>query len=487
MNTFTEVSPSATGFRLVCFGRRPDRRRAKKGPVEIYDGTTKDGKPGGRYLTITGQHVEGTPVEICERQEQLAAVYRRELLGEKPSEPAARSAATPTPERKAAAGSLSDEDIIAKAGRAKNRSKFLRLWAGDTSGYPSHSEADGGLCGCLAFFTRDEAQIDRLFRRSGLMRDKWEREDYRTQTIAGALATVTETYKGNGHARTARVVPPAQDVPAGDDSAREKARTGYAIILDYFREKYLPRFRRGAVLFSEALGREVRMGEALAGAPIALVTLLATASDPPRDRTGNVDGSALPRFFFTWARSAWVDMLSSLPEEDQDDEVNELAREEFRAKVAAALHRLESFGYRHRERGEEREEVQRRSLVSWCQLWAKVGPWQGIRSLQLWACLDPGDGRLRIALRKELFATLPGHSELARLSTKRFTVLAEKYDVGIRIGKVKGQRGVELTPEFIAELLAQPGDRDERTHSEESRAGAGEKMCPCVPNEENPK
>src|SRR5262249_39190507 len=79
MNTYSEASPSGTGLRLVAFGRKPDRERSKNGPVEIYDGLTKNGKPGGRYLTFTGHRIEGTPAEVCERQQQLSAIYFREL------------------------------------------------------------------------------------------------------------------------------------------------------------------------------------------------------------------------------------------------------------------------------------------------------------------------------------------------------------------------------------------------------------------------
>ena len=54
----------------------------------------------------------------------------------------------------------------------------------------------------LAFWTGpDPARIDRLFRHSGLMREKWERQDYRDRTITKALADTTEFYspgRGDG-------------------------------------------------------------------------------------------------------------------------------------------------------------------------------------------------------------------------------------------------------------------------------------------------
>ncbi len=37
--------------------------------------------------------------------------------------------------------------------------------------------------------------MDRLFRMSGLMRDKWERDDYRTATLENAVRNTTEFYK----------------------------------------------------------------------------------------------------------------------------------------------------------------------------------------------------------------------------------------------------------------------------------------------------
>ena len=53
----------------------------------------------------------------------------------------------------------------------------------------------------LAFWTQDEAQLDRLFRQSALYReDKWgAREDYRNLTIGKAISSLSETYTPPGH------------------------------------------------------------------------------------------------------------------------------------------------------------------------------------------------------------------------------------------------------------------------------------------------
>jgi primase-polymerase (primpol)-like protein len=86
-----------------------------------------------------------------------------------------------------------DEALIARAHGAANGSKFARLWRGDTSGYDGdESRADLALLSLLAFWcSGDSVRIDRLFRRSGLYRAKWERADYRAASIALACGRRT--------------------------------------------------------------------------------------------------------------------------------------------------------------------------------------------------------------------------------------------------------------------------------------------------------
>src|SRR5215207_6285322 len=90
---------------------------------------------------------------------------------------------------------LTDEEVIRLAGRARNSAKFEALWRGDKSGYESPSEADQAYVSLLAFYTQDDEQLDRLYRRSGLCRQKWlDRPDYRYRTITHALSNLRETY-----------------------------------------------------------------------------------------------------------------------------------------------------------------------------------------------------------------------------------------------------------------------------------------------------
>jgi putative DNA primase/helicase len=92
---------------------------------------------------------------------------------------------------------LDDDSVLARARSARNGERFRALFdESGLCGYASDSEADLALCLLLAFWTgRDVAQMDRLFRRSARMRDKWNRQDYRSRTIGRALDRVKVTWK----------------------------------------------------------------------------------------------------------------------------------------------------------------------------------------------------------------------------------------------------------------------------------------------------
>jgi putative DNA primase/helicase len=180
LNSYTEVSPSGHGLHIWCYGHLPAGRRRKNG-VEMYD--------SGRFLTVTGDHLPDTPADLQERTQQLADLHRRVF-----AEPAHTLMVT-------APVDLSDEVLIQRAMGAKDGAKFRALWNGDTTGYPSQSEADLALCRLLAFWCgNDPARIERLFSQSALgQREKWQtRADYRHETIQTALQSLRETYTG-GH------------------------------------------------------------------------------------------------------------------------------------------------------------------------------------------------------------------------------------------------------------------------------------------------
>jgi hypothetical protein len=183
LNSYAEISPSGTGVHVLIRGTLPPGRN-RKGRFEAYD--------RGRYFTVTGRHLAGTPPSIEFRQDQLERVVMW-VFGSSAAESEnghSTNGFAPTP------NGLTDDELIQKALSASNEERFARLWSGDTGAYGSHSEADLALCGMLAFWTGgDPIRMDRLFRMSGLYREKWERAGYRDGTISEALKGKTEFYQ----------------------------------------------------------------------------------------------------------------------------------------------------------------------------------------------------------------------------------------------------------------------------------------------------
>jgi len=186
LKSYTEVTPSQTGLHILCEGSLPPGGR-RKGAVEMYS--------EGRFFTLTGWHVDGTPATIELRHKPLEDVWAQLFgpKGDQPSEDTGTAASAPTP-------MMPDSIVIMKLSRAKNSEKFIALMEGKWKelGYPSPSEGDLALCGSIRFYTQDPLQIDRLFRQSGMMRPKWDERrrngTYGEQTIRNALAEPHEQY-----------------------------------------------------------------------------------------------------------------------------------------------------------------------------------------------------------------------------------------------------------------------------------------------------
>ena len=186
--SYTESSPSEKGIHILVRGGLPPGPR-RKGRIEMYD--------TGRYFTVTGWHLPGTPETIQDRGAQLEVIHR-ELFGEQKL--SNQGGATQS------GNELSDDALIEKITGSKQGEKFGLLWSGDwLEHYPSQSEADLALCEILAFWTgKDHERINRIFRQSALYRPKWNEKHYadgRTYgqaTIGAAISNTTETWKGQG-------------------------------------------------------------------------------------------------------------------------------------------------------------------------------------------------------------------------------------------------------------------------------------------------
>ena len=70
--------------------------------------------------------------------------------------------------------------------------ELTAIWGGNWKGYyPSQSEADFRLIGYLCYYSKDLAQVERLFAKSGLMREKAHRGDYILRAV-GRYAEMVE-------------------------------------------------------------------------------------------------------------------------------------------------------------------------------------------------------------------------------------------------------------------------------------------------------
>lgn len=160
-DTYMELSPSGQGVHIIARGGIESGKR--KFACEMYD--------SDRYMTMTG-NIIGDCQTISGKYQHVIDSLWVKLGGESGNQ-------TPIvgknePER------YSDDLLIEKASNAKNGEKFKALWAGDWKPlYPSQSDADQALVDMIGFYSENDIQIVRLFRRSALgQRDKAIRPDY---------------------------------------------------------------------------------------------------------------------------------------------------------------------------------------------------------------------------------------------------------------------------------------------------------------------
>lgn len=172
--TYIEISQSGHGLHLFVHGTIPKSFNNRATGVEMYS--------DGRFCAMTGNAL--CPVEPVSNQEGLDLVFNKYKT---------RDYTESGHVQRESLFDLSDRDIVDKA---RDRScVFSDLYSGNLARYNSASEADFVLCLILAFWCdRDPVKIDRIFRTSGLYREKWNnRPDYRERTISRACSACGES------------------------------------------------------------------------------------------------------------------------------------------------------------------------------------------------------------------------------------------------------------------------------------------------------
>lgn len=191
VGSYTEFSQSGTGIHIIARAKKPGKRcrTVNHEKFEIYERV--------RLVVFTGELFQGSPEEITDSQQAVDEIYFN-VFGE-------NSLNSPQNKmnRNIRPMEIPDLELIDKAMSAANGDKFGRLWGGNTVDYNGDdSSADMALCCMLAFWTqRDAAKMDNLFRKSGLMRDKWDEKRgeraYGEMTIMAAIQQTADVYHGS--------------------------------------------------------------------------------------------------------------------------------------------------------------------------------------------------------------------------------------------------------------------------------------------------
>ena len=188
LGSYTEISQSGNGLHIICRGKLLEGAR-RRGKFEMYD--------KGRYFIMTGNPIDPDDVlPVTDCTESIKTLHGKYLT----SKTQKKSAPAPMSDFPEIPADLPVHEIISKAMASKSGEKFRRLFFGDFSDYPSHSEADMAFCNMLAFWCgRDTDKMDDIFRQSGLMRDKWDRKQsgstYGKIIMKKAVENCTEVYK----------------------------------------------------------------------------------------------------------------------------------------------------------------------------------------------------------------------------------------------------------------------------------------------------
>jgi len=272
LDSYTEVSPSGTGIHVLVEGELPPGRN-RRGDVEMYD-RDRFFTVTGAHLPETPDTVarrqdallavhhefvqtagDGEAISLTEATDHAASNGTLQGASEDgaSAQPVGPNSglrrkfgrnppAVDDPALEAALHGLSPDDIpdpvpriideIAGPGVDLPDAELLRratasksgdtiqalldgdhsLWRGRDSRYPSQSEADMGLCFYLAFWTAgDPERIDRLFRESGLMREKWDRRHYGNGAMYGEVCIARTLLKLDDY-----YSPPANDSEEDD-------------------------------------------------------------------------------------------------------------------------------------------------------------------------------------------------------------------------------------------------------------------------------
>lgn len=170
---YVEISQSGHGLHLLCQGTIPRNSKNSSLGVELYNSK--------RFAALTFDCLREADVVP---EPQIDELFARYASKRRPQAKIRPNVGPP---------SADDEDIIREI---EANEKYGRLWAGQWEDrFNSHSEADLSMLNYLAYLCdRNGQQMQRIFERSGLVREKWyNRPDYRERTVGAAVEGCRES------------------------------------------------------------------------------------------------------------------------------------------------------------------------------------------------------------------------------------------------------------------------------------------------------
>lgn len=202
LDSYTEYSPSGKGLHILVALSAPDGMKLNKNKLtakkllEEYGDNFEPKFPeqeiefytDGRYFTFTGNHLTDTPDDIAApgTMEVLDSLGFTFIPKEETATGERQNNSIPKLSSVLELSPVQDDNSIIERMTRYSR-KAADLFTGH--GGDDDSSNDLALCNSISFYTTDPEQIDRIFRQSGLYREKWERRDYRERTIKQALSS----------------------------------------------------------------------------------------------------------------------------------------------------------------------------------------------------------------------------------------------------------------------------------------------------------
>lgn len=234
-----EISQSGGGLHMIGTGDAgpTELRRKKDYTNKLFDLYTE-----GRFVALTGTAAQGSAATNCTAGLQVIVEKHLRRCGATDGDGPPGWTTAPDPTWN---GPVDDDELLRRAMRSQSansafsgRASFADLWERNVDvlarTYPPDpnnttdpfgaSNADMALAQMLAFWTgKDCARMERLMRRSGLVRDKWNREDYLPRTILSAVSM-------QGEWLTDKTVEPAGAVPAPSGAVQATLTTGATFV-----------------------------------------------------------------------------------------------------------------------------------------------------------------------------------------------------------------------------------------------------------------